>query len=78
MNHLGRDFTAQEPDAKWVTDITYIGTVEGWLYLSVIIDLYSRQAIGWSMSHRMEKQLVIQAVLMAYGKESPEVSDFAF
>lgn len=65
INHLERDFTAAHPDTKWVTDITYIRTGEGWLYLAVIIDLCSRQVIGWSMSHRMEKQLVIQAVLMA-------------
>ncbi len=65
VNHLKRDFTAEKPDTKWVTDITYIRTGEGWLYLAVIIDLCSRQVIGWSMSHRMEKQLVIQAVLMA-------------
>ncbi len=65
INHLERDFTDSEPDTKWVTDITYIRTGEGWLYLAVIIDLSSRQVIGWLMSHRMEKQLVIQAVLMA-------------
>lgn len=65
QNHLERDFTAEQSNTKWVTDITYIRTGEGWLYLAVIIDLYSKQVIGWSMSHRMEKQLVIQAVLMA-------------
>lgn len=65
VNHLDRDFTATEPDTKWVTDITYIPTGEGWLYLAVIIDLHTSLVIGWSMSHRMEKQLVIQAVLMA-------------
>jgi putative transposase len=48
-----------------VTDITYIRTAEGWLYLAVVIDLYSSLVIGWSMSQRMEKQLVVQAVLMA-------------
>ncbi len=64
-NHLQRDFTAQEADTKWVTDITYIRTAEGWLYLAVVIDLYSNLVIGWSMSQRMEKQLVVQAVLMA-------------
>jgi putative transposase len=74
MNHLERDFTASEPDAKWVTDITYIRTGEGWLYLAVIIDLYSRQVIGWSMSHRMEKQLVIQAVLMALWQKNHQRS----
>jgi len=64
-NHLERNFNADAPDVKWVTDITYIRTGEGWLYLAVIIDLYSRKVIGWSMSHKMEKELVIQAVLMA-------------
>lgn len=65
INHLERDFTASESDTKWVTDITYIPTGEGWLYLAVILDLHSSLIIGWSMSHRMERQLVIQAVLMA-------------
>lgn len=65
VNHLERDFSAAMPNIKWVTDITYIRTGEGWLYLAVVIDLYSSQVIGWSMSHRMEKELVIQAVLMA-------------
>ena len=65
MNHLSRDFSAAQPDTKWVTDITYIRTGEGWLYLAVVLDLYSRQIIGWSMSHVMDRHLVIQAVLMA-------------
>lgn len=65
VNHLERDFSATKPNIKWVTDITYIRTGEAWLYLAVVIDLYSSQVIGWSMSHRMEKELVIQAVLMA-------------
>lgn len=64
-NHLERDFSALEPNQKWVTDITYTRTGEGWLYLAVVLDLYSRQVIGWSMSHSMQKELVIQAVLMA-------------
>ena len=64
-NHLQRDFTAQQANTKWVTDITYIRTAEGWLYLAVVIDLYSGLVVGWSMSPRMEKQLVVQAVLMA-------------
>jgi putative transposase len=64
-NHLERDFTAQEADTKWVTDITYIRTGEGWLYLTVVVDLFCAQVVGWSMSHRMDRQLVIQAVLMA-------------
>lgn len=65
LNHLERDFTADSPNLKWVTDITYIQTGEGWLYLDVIIDLHHELVVGWSMSHCMEKQLVIQAVLMA-------------
>tara|TARA_B100001063_G_C16692912_1_gene518088 strand:+ start:389 stop:1219 length:831 start_codon:yes stop_codon:yes gene_type:complete len=65
LNHLERDFTAQQPNVKWVTDITYIPTREGWLYLAVVIDLFRGIVVGWSMSQSMEKQLVIQAVLMA-------------
>ena len=65
QNHLSRDFKAHKPNTKWVTDITYIRTAEGWLYLSVVVDLYSGRVIGWSMSPRQDRQLVIQAVLMA-------------
>ena len=65
INHLDRDFSSNDPNTKWVTDITYIRTGEGWLYLAVVVDLFNGLVVGWSMSHRMEKQLVIQAVLMA-------------
>ena len=64
-NHLERNFSSNESGAKWVTDITYIRTGEGWLYLTVVVDLYCGQVVGWSMSQRMDRQLVIQAVLMA-------------
>lgn len=64
-NHLARDFTAALPNTKWVTDITYIRTAEHWLYLCVVLDLHSGIVVGWSMSHRQERQLVLQAVLMA-------------
>jgi putative transposase len=64
-NHLARDFVAQAPNTKWVTDITYVRTAESWLYLCVVVDLYSGIVVGWSMSPRQERQLVIQAVLMA-------------
>jgi len=64
-NQLARDFTATAPNAKWVTDITYIATQEGWLYLAVVLDLFSRQVIGWSMQPQLTRDLVIQAVLMA-------------
>ena len=64
-NHLDRDFSASSPNTKWVTDITYIRTGENWLYLCVVVDLYSGIVVGWSMSPRQERQLVLQAVLMA-------------
>jgi len=73
-NHLNRDFAATEANMKWVTDITYVRTGEGWLYLAVIIDLYDGQVIGWSMSSRMKKQLVIQAVLMALWRKQDKAS----
>ncbi len=64
-NHLDRDFRAPEPNTKWVTDITFIETAEGWLYLSAVKDLHSDAIVGWSMSHRQTRELVLQAVLMA-------------
>jgi putative transposase len=64
-NHLERDFQATTPNTKWVTDITYIRTAEHWLYLCVVLDLYSGLVVGWSMSPRQDRQLVVQAVLMA-------------
>jgi len=65
QNHLERDFTASEPNTRWVSDITYFETVEGRLYLSSVLDLHSGVIVGWSMSHRQTRDLVIQAVLMA-------------
>lgn len=64
-NHLERDFSADQANRKWVTDITYIRTAKNWLYLCVVIDLFSGIVVGWSMSHRQTRDLVIQAVLMA-------------
>jgi len=64
-NHLERDFQATAPNTKWVTDITYIRTAEHWLYLCIVLDLYSGVIVGWSMSARQDRQLVVQAVLMA-------------
>jgi putative transposase len=64
-NQLKQSFDALAPDQAWVTDITYIRTYEGWLYLAVIIDLYSRRVIGWSMQSRMQMDLVLSALLMA-------------
>jgi len=64
-NLLNQDFSATEINQKWVGDITAIWTSDGWLYLAVIIDLFSRSIIGWSMSNRMKKQLVCDALSMA-------------
>jgi len=64
-NHLERDFTASEPDTKWVTDITEIPTREGKLYLCVVLDLFSKLVIGWSMHHRQDRHMVMRAVEMA-------------
>lgn len=65
QNHLQRDFQADAPNTKWVTDTTYIDIDEHWLYLSAVLDLHSGIIVGWSMSPRQTRDLVIQAVLMA-------------
>jgi putative transposase len=67
-NHLERDFQGTAPNCKWATDITYVRTAEHWLYLCVVIDLYSRLIVGWSMSAVQDRQLVLQAVLLALGQ----------
>jgi transposase InsO family protein len=64
-NLLAQDFTAQAPDQKWVSDITYIWTEEGWLYLAVVLELYSRRVIGWAINERMTAALVCEALMMA-------------
>ena len=64
-NLIKRDFNATAPNKKWVSDISYVWTTEGWLYLCVFIDLFSRSVIGWSMSKRINKQLVCDALTMA-------------
>ena len=70
-NVLARQFTAPAPDAVWVTDITYIPTGEGWLYLAVILDLYSRRIVGWAMSDRLTRQLALDALGMALARRQP-------
>lgn len=64
-NWLERDFTALEPETKWVTDITEIKTDEGKLYLCIVLDLFDHRVVGWSMHHRQDRQMVIRAVQMA-------------
>ncbi len=68
---LKRQFTVSHPDRYYVGDITYIYTQEGWLYLAVVIDLFSRNVVGWSMDRRMNAQLVNDALLMALWKRKP-------
>jgi putative transposase len=70
-NLLKRDFRADRPDHKWLTDITYIPTQEGWLYLAVILDLYNRGIVGWAMSERMTAALTISALKMAIRERRP-------
>jgi putative transposase len=64
-NVLERDFTAPGPNQKWVADFTYIWTGEGWLFLAVVLDLFSRRVVGWSMQPSMTAQLVLDALMMA-------------
>lgn len=71
-NHLDQQFNVDRPNSVWVTDITFIRTYEGWLYLAVVLDLFSRQIVGWSMSSRMQADLVLQALLMAVWRRRPE------
>jgi putative transposase len=71
-NILKRQFDVGQPNQSWVTDITYIRTYEGWLYLAVVLDLFSRQIIGWSMQSRMEVDLVMRALIMAMWKRKPD------
>jgi putative transposase len=70
-NHLQQQFNVEQPDKAWVTDITYIRTHEGWLFLAVVLDLFSRRVIGWAMQPRMERDLVIKALLMAVWRRKP-------
>jgi len=71
-NLLKRQFTVEAPDQVYVSDITYLWTREGWLYLAVVIDLYSRKVVGWSMSSRMKSPLVCDALTMALLRRKPK------
>lgn len=70
-NWLDGDFVAAAPNQKWAGDITYIWTLEGWLYLAVILDLHSRRVVGWAVSDRMKKGLAIRALEMAVRLRNP-------
>ncbi len=64
-NVLDRQFTADQPNRKWIADFTYVWTAEGWLYVAAVIDLFSRRVVGWSMKAEMNAQLVADALIMA-------------
>ena len=70
-NLLDQDFTAEAPNQRWASDITYIATNQGWLYLAVVMDLFSRRIVGWSMSRWINRHLVIDALNMAIGARRP-------
>lgn len=70
-NHLNRNFEVDGPDKAWVTDITYVWTEQGWLYLAIVLDLFSRRVIGWSMAEHMRTELVLGALDMALGQRVP-------
>jgi transposase InsO family protein len=78
-NLLDRDFTATQPGEKWVSDITYVRTQQGWLYLTVVMDLFDRKIIGWSMSSTLEAQpTVLAALQMALGKRPVNPNELIF
>jgi putative transposase len=70
-NLLGRNFEVPEPDRVWVADVTYLPTREGWLYLAVLLDLYSRRVVGWAMSVHNDEQLTMAALQMALDQRQP-------
>jgi putative transposase len=71
-NRVNQNFVAQRPDQIWTADITYLATDEGWLYLAVVLDLYTRQIVGWAMRERMTQDLVIDALCMAWFRRHPQ------
>lgn len=71
-NRLQRQFSFDQPDRAWVTDITYVRTWEGWLYLAAVMDLHSRKIIGWSMQATLARDLVLDALLMALWRRKPK------
>ena len=70
-NVLNREFMVAEPDKVWVGDITYIATDEGWLFLAVVVDLFSRQVVGWSLRENMTRDIVMDALRMAWFRRHP-------
>ncbi len=71
-NLLARRFAVAQPNTAWVTDMTYLWTAQGWLYLAVILDLFSRRVVGWSMSERIDRKLALDALRMALAQRRPQ------
>lgn len=71
LNWLNQDFTADRPNQKWLGDITYVPTDEGWLYLAALMDLYSRRIVGWAMAATLARSLVMEALQMALSTRQP-------
>lgn len=71
-NHLQREFFVEHPNQVWVTDITYLRTWQGWLYLAVVMDLYARRIVGWSMKPSLSREIVLDALLMAVWRRKPQ------
>ena len=71
LNKLQRAFTVGQPDRAWVTDITYIRTWQGWLYLAIVLERFSRKVVGWSMKPSLSKELVLDALAMAVWRRQP-------
>jgi transposase InsO family protein len=72
-NVLGRRFSPERPNSSWAADITYIRTLQGWLYLAVVLDLYSRRVVGWATSARIDRELVLRALAMGVERRGPGV-----
>ena len=71
-NVLNRNFAPPQPNQAWVSDITYIPTDEGWLYLAVVLDLFNREVVGWSIKPRMTADIVTDALAMAWFRRKPQ------
>lgn len=77
-NELDRNFEVDEPDRVWVGDITYIWTLQGWMYLAVVIDLFSRRVVGWAIADHMRTELVLEALDAALGSHAPSKAGLVF
>ncbi|MCL0274593.1 DDE-type integrase/transposase/recombinase, partial [Escherichia coli] len=70
-NTLDRQFSVSQPNQVWTTDITYVWTLQGWLYVAVVIDLFSRHVVGWAMDNHMKTSLCVSALQMAFWRRKP-------